>query len=160
MAVLVNPTSPAISGEITQALQAAADRLRLRLHIERGSTDFDLDAVFARLARLPADGLVIASDAFFTSRVGHLAERSNQYGIPGVYWSREYVVAGGLLSYGTSYIEAYRQAGIYAGRILRGERPYEMPVQQASRIELYINLRAATAFGLFTVKPAPISVST
>jgi ABC-type uncharacterized transport system substrate-binding protein len=148
MGILINPTSPTISEIISRELQAAADKLGLRVHVLRASTDGDFDAVFTTLAQFRAGGLVIGSDAFFTSRVRKLAELSARHSIPAVYWSREYVTVGGLLSYGTSYVEAYRQAGIYTARILNGEKPSELPVQQASRIELIINLKTAKALGL------------
>jgi putative tryptophan/tyrosine transport system substrate-binding protein len=95
----------------------------------------------------------MAADAFFTSRVQRLAELSARHLIRAVYWSREYVAVGGLLSYGTSYVEAYRLAGVYTGRILKGEKPSELPVQQASRIELYITLKTAKALGLTVPLP-------
>jgi putative tryptophan/tyrosine transport system substrate-binding protein len=148
MGVLINPTSPAMSATTSRELQAASDKLGLRVHLLRASTDGDFDPVFATLAQLRAGGLVIGSDSFFTSRLQRLAELSARHSIPAVYWSREYVAVGGLLSYGTSYVESYRQAGVYVGRILNGEKPSELPVEQASRIELYINLKAARALGL------------
>jgi ABC-type uncharacterized transport system substrate-binding protein len=148
MAVLINPSSAAISEAVTQDLHTSAHRLQLALHILRASTDNDLDNVFGTLVHVQAGGLVIASDAFFTSRVRKLAELSIRNSIPAIYWSREYVTAGGLISYGTSYTESYRQAGIYTGRILKGEKPSDLPVQQASRIELYINLKTAQVLGL------------
>jgi putative tryptophan/tyrosine transport system substrate-binding protein len=148
MAVLINPSSAAISEAVTQDLHTSAHRLQLALHILRASTDNDLDNVFGTLVHLRAGGLVIASDAFFTSQVRKLADLSIRNSIPAIYWSREYVTAGGLISYGTSYTESYRQAGIYTGRILKGEKPSDLPVQQASRIELYINLKTAKVLGL------------
>jgi ABC-type uncharacterized transport system substrate-binding protein len=148
MGVLINPTSPAMSATTSRELQAASDKLGLRVHLLQASTDGDFDPVFATLAQLRAGGLVIGADSFFTSRLQRLAELSARHSIPAVYWSREYVAVGGLLSYGTSYVETYRQAGVYVGRILNGEKPSELPVEQASRIELYINLKAARALGL------------
>ena len=148
MAVLINPSSAAISEAVTQDLHASARRLQLALQVLRASTDNELDNVFGTLVHVRAGGLVIASDAFFTSRVRKLAELSIRNSIPAIYWSREYVTAGGLISYGTSYTESYRQAGIYTGRILKGAKPSDLPVQQASRIELYINLKTAKVLGL------------
>jgi ABC-type uncharacterized transport system substrate-binding protein len=148
VALLINPSSAAISEAVMLDLQNSVGQLQLHLHILRASTDADLDKAFGDLTQLRAGGLVIAGDAFFTSRVRKLADLSIRHSIPAVYWSREYVWAGGLISYGTSYTESYRQAGIYTGRILKGDRPSELPVQQASRIELYINLKTAKALGI------------
>jgi len=148
IALLINPTSPALAETESRDLQVAARSLGLQLHVVRASTDRDFDTVFATLARLRVGGLMIGSDAFFTSRVQKLADLSMRHSIPGIYWQREYVTAGGLLSYGASYVDAYRLAGVYTGRILNGEKPSELPVQQSTKVELAINLKTAKALGL------------
>jgi putative ABC transport system substrate-binding protein len=134
----------------------AARSFGLQLPVLYAATDRDLDTVFATLAQLRADGLVIGSDAFFTSRVRQLADLAARHAIPVIYWQREYAMAGGLMSYGASYIDAYRLAGVYTGRILKGENPADLPVQQSTKIELVINLKTAKALGL-TVPPSLLS---
>jgi putative ABC transport system substrate-binding protein len=148
LALLVNPTSPTLAESQSRELRMAAGTLGLQLHILNASTDRDLDGVFASLSTLRPGGLLIGSDAFFTSRVRQLANLAASHRMPAIYWAREYVTAGGLIRYGSSYIETYRQAGVYTGRILKGEKPSEMPVQQSTKVELYINLKTAQALGL------------
>lgn len=148
LALLVNPTSPALAATQLQDLQAAAHQLGLQLNVVTASTDLDLDAVFATLAQQRVRGLVISSDAFFTSRVQKLADLSTSHSIPAIYWQDEYARAGGLVSYGSSYIDAYHHAGRYTGRILRGEKPSEMPVQQATKAQLILNLKTAKKLGI------------
>ena len=147
IAVLVNPTSPLAETLIKDA-QAAALILRLRLHILNASSERDIDMVFPTLGQLRADALMIGGDAFFTSRSEQLATLALRHAIPSVYQFREFVLSGGLMSYGTSIADAIRQVGIYAGRVLKGERPADLPVQQATKIELIINLNTAKALGL------------
>ena len=148
MALLVNPTSPALAETQSQDLQAAAFKLGLQLHILHASTDGDFDRVFATLAELRTGGLVIGADAFFTSRARQLAELAASRSLPAIYWQREYAKAGGLMSYGTSYADLYRQVGAYTGRILKGDKPADLPVQQSTKVELVINLKTAKTLGL------------
>ena len=148
MALLVNPTSPALAKSQSQDLQAAALKLGLQLHVLHASTESDFDGVFATLAELRVGGLVIGADAFFTSRARQLAELTASRSLPAIYWQREYAQAGGLISYGTNYADLYRQAGVYTGRILKGEKPADLPVQQATKVELIVNLKAAKALGI------------
>jgi putative ABC transport system substrate-binding protein len=148
IALLINPTSPALAELESRDLHAAANTLGLQLHVLRASTERDFDTVFASLGRLRVGGLVIGSDAFFTSQVQKLADLSTSHSIPAMYWQREYVIAGGLVSYGGSYLDAFRLAGTYTGRILNGERPSELPVQQSTKLELTINLKTAKTLGL------------
>jgi putative ABC transport system substrate-binding protein len=146
-ALLVNPTNPNTETN-TKELQAAARILGLELHILNASTESDFNAVFAKLIQLGAGGLVIAGDPFFTSRAEQLAALALRHAVPAVHQSRDFAVAGGLLSYGTDFRETYRLAGNYTGRVLKGEKPSDLPVQQASKVEFYINLKTAKALGL------------
>jgi putative ABC transport system substrate-binding protein len=146
-AVLVNPT-PVLAKTQTNDLQAAAKALGLQLHVLQASTDSDLETVFTRLGQLKVAGLVISSDSFFFARSGQLAALANRYGIPAVFGFPEFAKAGGLISYGASVTEQHRTIGIYVGRILRGEKPAELPIQQSTKVELVINLKTAKAFGI------------
>lgn len=148
ISLLINPTSPTLAGTQLQDLQSAARTLGVRLDVLNASTDLDIDGIFSTFDKRRARGLLISSDAFFTSRVKKLADLSADYGIAAIYWTREYAVAGGLMSYGSSYSDAYRQAGRYTGRILKGEKPSEMPVEQATKVELILNLKTARKLGL------------
>jgi putative ABC transport system substrate-binding protein len=147
-AVLVNPTSPVLAKTQTNDLQAAAKALGLQLHVLQASTDSDFETVFTRLGQLKVAGLVISSDSFFFARSGQLAALANRYGIPAVFGFPEFAKAGGLISYGASVTEQHRTIGIYVGRILRGEKPAELPIQQSTKVELVINLKTAKAFGI------------
>jgi ABC-type uncharacterized transport system substrate-binding protein len=134
-------------------LQTAARSLGLQLHILHASTDRDFDAAFASVARLRAGGLVISSDSFFFSRSDQLATLAARYAVPTIFGFREFVAAGGLMSYGGSLAESFRWVGVYTGRVLKGEKPADLPVQQSTKIELFINLKTAQALGL-EVPPA------
>jgi putative tryptophan/tyrosine transport system substrate-binding protein len=148
MAALVNPTNPSNAEILSRDLQATARLLGLQLHLLHASSDADIDAVFATLTELRAGGLVIGTDALFTSRDEKLAALALRYRIPTIYQWREFVAAGGLMSYGGSSADSYRLAGIYTGRILKGEKPADLPVQQATKLELFINNKTAKALGL------------
>jgi putative ABC transport system substrate-binding protein len=154
IALLVDPASPV--AETTKELQAAARTLGLELRVLNASTDRDFDGVFAKLIQLRAGGLVIGGSPFFTSRSEQLAALALHHAMPTIYQDREFARAGGLLSYGTDSTETYRLAGIYTGRILKGDKPAELPVQQATKVELYINQKTAKALGL-TVPQALLS---
>jgi len=153
MALLVNPTDPALAESATKELQEAASILGLKLHVMQASTDRDFDAVFAKLIQLRAGGLVIGSDPFFTSRSQQLAKLTVDHAVPAVYQFREFAVAGGLLSYGAAITDAYRLAGNYTGRVLRRDKPADLPVQQATKVEMIINLKTAKALGLNVPNP-------
>jgi putative ABC transport system substrate-binding protein len=153
MALLVNPANPAVSATDIKELLAAARALGLELHVLNASTERDFDGAFAKLIELRAGGLVIAGDPFFTSRIEQLAALTVRYAVPANYHSRAFAVAGGLLSYGTDVRETYRLAGNYTGRVLKGDKPADLPVQQATKVELIINLKTAKALGL-SVPPA------
>jgi putative tryptophan/tyrosine transport system substrate-binding protein len=155
IALLVDPTDPAIFEKTTQSVQAAARSLGLELLVLNVSTERDLDAVFANLTQLRADGLVISGGQFFNSRNKQIAARALQHTVPTIFPYRDFAAAGGLMSYGASIIDAYRLAGIYTGRVLNGEKPADLPVQQATKIELIINLETAKALGI----TVPLSLS-
>jgi putative tryptophan/tyrosine transport system substrate-binding protein len=147
IAALVNPTFPG-SDIQTKDLQAAASALGLQLHVLHASTERDLNIVFVNLARLQVGGLVIGNDPFFNSWSGQLGALALRHRVPAIYEFPSFVTAGGLMSYGGSITDLYRLFGIYAGRVLKGERPADLPVQQATKVELIINLKTANALGL------------
>ena len=153
IALLVNPADPATAETITKDVQAAARALGLELHVLNASTDRDLDEVFAKLKQLRVGGLVISPGALFTSRSEYLAALTVRYAVPAVYDKREFVVAGGLMSYGGNIADSYRLAGVYTGRILKGDKPADLPVQQVTKVEMIINLKTAKAFGLNIPEP-------
>jgi putative ABC transport system substrate-binding protein len=147
IALLVNPGSPAAETQLRD-LQSAAHTLGLQIDVLHASTDPELDAVFAALDRLRPGALLIGNDAFFTGRSEQIAAMSLRHALPAIYQFREFTAAGGLMSYGASFADSYRPAGLYIGRILKGEKPADLPVQQATRIELVINLKTAKSLGL------------
>jgi putative ABC transport system substrate-binding protein len=147
IAALINPTNPR-NAAASKDLEAAARTLRLQLHVLHASTERDFDSVFTTFSQLRAGGLVISTDPFFTTRSEQLAALTVRHAVPTIYQFREFAAAGGLMSYGGSQTESYNQAGIYTGRILKGETPADLPVQQVTKIELIINLKTAKALGL------------
>jgi putative tryptophan/tyrosine transport system substrate-binding protein len=158
VALLLNPTNPAVAESITRDMQAAARTLRLQLHVLHASSDREIDMAFATLTQLRADALVIGADAMFTSRSEQLAALTVRHAVPAIYEWREFVSAGGLMSYGSTVLDTYRPLGVYTGRILKGERPGDLPVQRATRVELIINLKTAKALGL-TIPPNLLAVA-
>jgi len=144
---LVNPTNPFGGVESAEAA-AAARSLGIELHVLNASTEQDLDAAFADLPRLRADALVIAGDAYFDSQRDRLVALAARHAVATSYIWREYVMAGGLMSYGTSLTESYHRAGAYVGRILKGEKPAELPVMQPTKFDLAINLKTARSLRL------------
>jgi putative ABC transport system substrate-binding protein len=146
IAFLVNPTNP--NAEImSRDLQAAARSLGLQLHVLHASAERDFDTVFASLAQLQAGGLVIGTDSFIVSRREQLAALTLRHAMPAIFQYREFAAAGGLMSYGGS-TESHRQVGVYTGRIAKGEKPADLPVQQSTKVELIVNLKTAKALGL------------
>jgi putative ABC transport system substrate-binding protein len=148
LALLLNPTNPAVAEPALRESQTAARTLGLQLHVVSANTERDLDTVFATLVQLRAEALVVASDAFFISRSAELAALTARYAVPAIQIAREFVVAGGLMSYGSPLTDGYRLAGSYVGRTLKGEKPGDLPIQQATKAELIINMKTAKALGL------------
>jgi ABC-type uncharacterized transport system substrate-binding protein len=147
MAVLVNPTRPGVDAQVAQAQQAAR-ALGLTLHILNASTERDLDAVFVTLAQRGAGALMITADGLFADRLDQIAALARRYSVPATFQFREFAAAGGLMSYGPGFGEPYLQAGILAGRILRGEKAADLPVMQPTKFELVINMKTAKALGI------------
>jgi putative tryptophan/tyrosine transport system substrate-binding protein len=147
IALLVNPVNPN-SEPLSRNLQAAARALKLALHVLNASTDRDFDTVFATLGQLRAGGLVIGPDALYNSRNEQLAALTLRHAVPTISQFPDFAAAGGLMSYGGSLTDAYRRVGVYTGRILNGEKPADLPVQQSTKVELIINLKAAKTLGL------------
>ncbi len=149
MAFLVDPSDPAVAETTANQMLAAARTLGLELHVLNASAESDFDAVFAKIGQLRASGLVLsAGTALFAGRSGQLAALAARHAVPSVGANRAFTSAGGLISYGADIVDAYRLTGGYVGRILRGEKPADLPVQQATQIELRINLKAAKALGV------------
>jgi putative ABC transport system substrate-binding protein len=146
--LLINPTAGFSVEAQTTDLQAAARGLGLQLHVLHASTERDFDTAFATLVQLRAGGLVIGGDAFFTSRSEQLAALAVRHAMPTIWQTREFALAGGLMSYGDSSTDQYRLAGAYTGRILKGEKPADLPVQQSTKVELIINLKTAKTLGI------------
>ena len=149
--VLINPTNPAAESR-SKDLQIAARRLERAIHIVNVSTESDLEAAFAALTQQPAGALLVSTDSFFTSQRDRLVALAARYALPATYPWREFVEAGGLMSYGPVINEVYRQAGIYTGRILKGEKPADLPFVRPTKFELVINVKTATALSL-TIPP-------
>lgn len=154
-AVVVNPTSPTANSQLKN-LQAAAETLRVQLHVLHANTEQELDTAFKALPQLKASGLVFTSDPYFANRSQQLAALAIRYAVPAITQSRDFAVAGGLMSYGGDFEQSHRQAGIYAGRILKGEKPSDLPVQQVTKVELFINLKAANTLSI-TFPPSLMS---
>jgi putative ABC transport system substrate-binding protein len=148
IAVLVNPSSPAIAQAFLQALRPAANTFRQQLHILEASTERDVDEAFATLSQVRADALVITPDTFFSSRAEQLGTLGVRYTVPTVFEFKPFTAAGGLLSYGGSETDNYRLVGSCTGKILKGEKPADLPVQQATKVELIINLKTAKKLGI------------
>jgi putative tryptophan/tyrosine transport system substrate-binding protein len=152
VALLVNPTNPAAEPQVRDA-QAAARSLGLQLHVLKASVDGEIDAAFAALPGLQAGGLVIGSDQFFDSWSLKIAVLALQRSVPAIYQHRAFTAGGGLISYGASVADAFQLAGVYTGRILKGEKPADLPVQQSTKVDLLINLKTAKTLGI-TIPPA------
>jgi putative tryptophan/tyrosine transport system substrate-binding protein len=154
---LENPNNP-IFELTTRDVLTAADVVGLKVQILNAGTDREIDAAFASLVQARTGALLVGSDAFFISRIEQLVALAARHAIPTMYTYREFVVAGGLIGYGISVIENYRQVGLYTGRILKGEKPADLPIMQATKIELIINLKTAKALDL-TMPPGVLAVA-
>jgi ABC-type uncharacterized transport system substrate-binding protein len=151
----VNPSNP-LAATISKDLEAVADTLGMRLHVLHASTEGDFEAACVTAARLRAAALVISSaDPWFGNHAAQLGALALRHRVAAIYQTREFAAAGGLMSYGGSITETYRLAGVYSGRILKGEKPGELPIQQGTKVELLLNLSTAKALGI-TV-PLPLS---
>ena len=146
-ALLINPTNPNAQAQV-KTVQGAAGNLGLRVDVLHASSERDFDTVIAAVRQSRAAGLVIGADLFFVSRAAHLGALMGREGVPAIMQSREFVVAGGLMHYGSSITDAYRRVGVYVGRVLKGEKPADLPVQQSTKVELIANLKTAKAMGL------------
>jgi putative tryptophan/tyrosine transport system substrate-binding protein len=157
LAVLANPNN-ADSATQLKDLQTAAQKLGLDLFVVTASAANEIDAAYTRLAERHAGALLVCSDSFFFSRADQLVTLSAREAIPAMFFQRDLALAGGLISYGNSFIEAYRQAGIYVGRILEGKKPAELPVLQSTKFEMVINMKTAKALGL-TIPPTLLALA-
>jgi len=148
VAVLVNPTDARATESTLRDVEAAARTIGLQIHVLNASTSREIDAAFAKMVRERPEALFVGTDAFLSSRRVQLILLTTRHAIPTAYTQREFPVAGGLMSYGSDIVDSWRQAGIYAARILKGTKPSDLPVMQATKFELVINLPAARAIGL------------
>jgi putative tryptophan/tyrosine transport system substrate-binding protein len=155
IALLINPADTVLSDAQMADVLAAARAFGVELPVLKASSEREFDAAFLSLRQLRAEGLVIAVGGLFTTHAEKLAKLSVRHAMPAIYKGREFTAAGGLLSYGSDLAESYRLAGIQVDRILKGDKPADLPVQQATKIELYINLKTAKSLGI-TV-PLPLS---
>jgi putative ABC transport system substrate-binding protein len=151
MALLVNPNNA--NAEHLRDVQEAARTKGVQLQILKAGTESEIDAAFATLVELKAGALIVGSDPFFVSRREQLVAQAARHTVPAIYEGRQFAAVGGLISYGTSLTAVYRQAGVYAGEILNGAKPADLPVQQPTTFELIVNLKTANALGL-TVPPS------
>jgi putative tryptophan/tyrosine transport system substrate-binding protein len=155
--LLLNPNDPRAETQ-SGDMQEAAHALGLQIHIVNAGTEDEIDSAFATLARLRAGALIVGTGEFFNSRPEQLAELAARHAMPAFYQLRQFAAAGGLISYGTSITDAYRQAGVYTGRILKGEKPADLPVLRPTKFELIINLKTAKVLGL-TIPPGVLAIA-
>jgi len=146
-ATLLNPNYPDAKIQGDQ-FQAAATQLGVRPIILSATTDADIEGTFAALERQHVDAIVLANDPFFGAKRGLLIGLAKRYSVPMMYWQREFATSGGLISYGPSFADGYRQAGVYVGRVLKGEKPADLPVVQPTKFEMVVNLKTAKALGI------------
>ena len=146
LAVVANPTSPTANSQL-QKLRSAAEILAVNLQVLNASTENEFEPIFSAMAKESAGGLVFTSDPYFAFRSGELAALAMKYRVPAITQSRDFPIAGGLMSYGGDFSQSHRRAGVYTGRILNGEKPSDLPVQLVTKVELIINLKAAKNLG-------------
>jgi putative ABC transport system substrate-binding protein len=149
-ALLVNPANPTRAETVSRDLLNTTGALGIQMHILHASKDEDLDRIFAKAVQLKVGGIVVGPDAFFASQSKQLGELAARHGVPTIFAYREFAAAGGLVGYGSNNADLFRQVGTYTGRILKGENPADLPVVQATKLEMIINLRSAKALGLNT----------
>jgi putative ABC transport system substrate-binding protein len=154
-ALLVNPANPSLAEPTTNEVQAAASALGLELHVLNASTEDEFDGAFAKVTQLRAGGLVIGPDPLYSGHSEQLALLATRHAVPAIFENREFAANGGLTSYSGSIAEAYRLAGVCTGRVLKGDKPADLPVQRATKVELYINLKTAKALSI--IVPLPLS---
>jgi ABC-type uncharacterized transport system substrate-binding protein len=147
-ALLVNPANPTRAETVSRDLLKTTGALGLQMHVLHASKDEDLDRIFAKAVQLKVGGIVVGADAFFASRSKQLGGLAARYGVPTIFAYREFAAAGGLVSYGSNNADLFRQVGTYTGRVLKGETPADLPVVQATKLEMIINLKSAKALGL------------
>ncbi|HEX8164889.1 MAG TPA: ABC transporter substrate-binding protein [Beijerinckiaceae bacterium] len=157
-ALLVNPRNPKNAESVTRDLRAAAARRGLEIHLLEAGTEEEVEAAFGTAARVRAAGLVIANDIFYATRTGQIAGLATRHALPAIHQSPEFATAGGLMSYGGDVRQSHREAGVYTGRILKGEKPADLPIQQVTRIYMAINLKSAAALGL-TIPPTLLALA-
>jgi putative tryptophan/tyrosine transport system substrate-binding protein len=148
IALLVNPANPVLADTLSRGLQAAARAIRQQILVVTASTESDLDTAFTTLVKRRVGALVVGNDPFFNSRPDQLVALAARHAMPAIYPYRELAVAGGLMSYGSNLADPYRLVGVYTGRILKGEKPADLPIQQSTKVEFVINLKTAKALGL------------
>lgn len=153
LVLLVNPGDPAAVERLSKEAQDAASPLGLRLEVVRGGNDADIESAFAGFRTRNAGILLIGADAYFSAKSNFLAELSQRYAVPAIYQTSEFAYSGGLMSYGGSVPDSYHAAGVYAGRILKGEKPADLPVQQSTKVHLILNLKAAKSLGITVPLP-------
>jgi ABC-type uncharacterized transport system substrate-binding protein len=153
--LLVNPTNPILSETEINGAMSAAHNFSVTLHVLNATSESEFEDVFATLIQIGARGLVVGADPLFTSRSARLGELAARHSMPAVFENRSFAAAGGLASYGSDAIDSYRLTGVYVARVLKGEKPADLPVQQGTKLELFINARAASALGI--VVPLPLS---
>jgi putative ABC transport system substrate-binding protein len=157
IAVLANPNLAPAGSELRD-VQEAAGSLGLKVHVLRAGSEPEIDNAFATIMKVRADAVLVAADPFFTSRRDQIVSLAARYAIPAIYELREYAAAGGLMSYGPSLIDGYRQVGVYTGKILKGAKPGDLPVLQPTKLDLVINLKTAKALGL-TIPPGVLAIA-
>jgi putative ABC transport system substrate-binding protein len=157
VAALVNASRPVAKAQ-SDELKAAAEKFGQEVHVLKAENSRELEAAFAAMTQFKAGGLVVASDPFFNAMREKIVLLAARHAIPAVYEQRGFAAAGGLMSYGTSLLDAYRQAGVYTGRILKGEKPANMPVVQSTKFEFVLNLKTAKTLGL-TVPSGVLSIA-
>jgi putative ABC transport system substrate-binding protein len=158
VAVLVNPANATNTETTLRDVEPAARTMGLQIQVLNASTSREIDAAFATIARERPDALFVGNDAFFNARRVQLVLLAGRHGLPAIYWDREFAEAGGLMTYGSNIVDVYRQVGDYAGRILKGAKPADLPVVQSSKFELVINAQTARMLGL-TVPPTLLATA-